>query len=72
MATPITVVARAWTAAAPLTVYDLVADGATWPSWTPIGSFRLEREGDAGGQTTGAISRASVSWSTVTSETPWW
>jgi len=55
MATPITIVARAWTAAAPSTVYDLVADGATWPSWTPIGSFRLEREGDAGGQTPGAI-----------------
>jgi len=55
MAAPITLVAQAWSAASPAAVYDLVADGATWPSWTPIGSFRLEREGEDGGQTRGAI-----------------
>jgi hypothetical protein len=37
---------RAWTAADADTVYRLLADGATWPVWSPIGSFELQHEGD--------------------------
>ncbi len=46
---------RAWSPAPPPAVYRLLAEGATWPSWSPIGSFRLEREGEAGGESEGAI-----------------
>ena len=31
------------TCADPATVYALLRDGASWPSWSPIGSFELER-----------------------------
>ncbi|HEY2636983.1 MAG TPA: SRPBCC family protein, partial [Solirubrobacteraceae bacterium] len=31
------------TAADPATVYALLRDGATWPTWSPLGSFELER-----------------------------
>ena len=41
---------RATTIAPPEVVYGLLADGSTWPSWSPIGQFDLlepgEREGD--------------------------
>jgi hypothetical protein len=37
---------RAWTAADPEVVYELLANGATWPVWSPIGSFELQQEGD--------------------------
>lgn len=30
-------------AADPQTVYDLLVDGATWPTWSPLESFTLER-----------------------------
>lgn len=43
------------TAADADTVYGLLADGATWPTWSPLGSFELLREGDAGGQSVGAV-----------------
>lgn len=46
---------RAWTPAAASAVYRLLEDGATWPAWSPIGSFRLEREGTGGGEGDGAI-----------------
>jgi hypothetical protein len=39
----------------PAAVYKLLSDGATWPEWSPIGSFKLEREGTEGGETAGAI-----------------
>lgn len=42
-------------AADPATVYGLLVDGAAWPTWSPLGSFELEREGDGGGETVGAI-----------------
>jgi hypothetical protein len=28
-------------------LYALLADGATWPVWSPIGSFALERPGES-------------------------
>jgi uncharacterized protein YndB with AHSA1/START domain len=36
---------RATTTADPATVYALLRDGATWPEWSPIESFELERPG---------------------------
>jgi hypothetical protein len=33
----------------PGTIYRLLADGSTWPSWSPIESFELEAEGDPEG-----------------------
>jgi uncharacterized protein YndB with AHSA1/START domain len=46
---------EARSAASPAQVYALLADGATWPRWTPFEAFELEREGEAGGESTGAI-----------------
>jgi hypothetical protein len=46
---------EARSAASPAAVYALLADGATWPRWTPFDGFELEREGEAGGESTGAI-----------------
>lgn len=51
----ITFTTRAWTPAGQATVYGLLREGATWPEWSPIGSFRLEREGAEGGESVGAI-----------------
>jgi uncharacterized protein YndB with AHSA1/START domain len=47
--------ATAWTAASPAEVYRLLTAGATWPVWSPIGSFELEAEGPDGGESLGAI-----------------
>jgi uncharacterized protein YndB with AHSA1/START domain len=55
MGTRVTLVVETWVRASPATVFGLVTDGATWPNWSPIGSFRLEREGDDGGESVGAI-----------------
>jgi hypothetical protein len=55
MAGRVTFSTEAWTPAGPATVHELLRDGATWPSWSPIGSFRLEREGAEGGESVGAI-----------------
>jgi uncharacterized protein YndB with AHSA1/START domain len=46
---------EARSAASPAEVYALLADGTTWPRWTPFGTFELEREGEAGGESAGAI-----------------
>lgn len=46
---------EARSAASPAEVYALLADGATWPRWTPFDAFELERAGEAGGESTGAI-----------------
>jgi len=51
----ITFSVSAWSSAPPAAVYDLLRDGATWPQWSPIGSFRLEREGRDGGESLGAV-----------------
>jgi hypothetical protein len=37
------------------TVYALLAAGATWPTWSPIGSFELERPGAQAPEGLGAI-----------------
>jgi hypothetical protein len=50
-----TISARAWSAAPPSTIYSLLRDGATWPAWSPLGSFELLEEGPGGGDSLGAI-----------------
>lgn len=42
-------------AAAPNAVFALLADGTTWPRWSPIESFELEREGNPPPEGPGAI-----------------
>ena len=46
---------RAVTTAAPATVYALLRDGATWPSWSSIESFELERPGEGEREGIGAV-----------------
>ena len=41
--------------ASPDAVYVLLAEGATWPDWSPIESFRLEQPGDGAPEGVGAI-----------------
>jgi hypothetical protein len=36
-------------------VYALLCDGASWPTWSPIGSFELESPGPDGGESVGAV-----------------
>src|SRR5207244_2468181 len=43
------------TEAAPEVVYGLLADGTTWPEWSPIETFALERAGDPPPEGPGAI-----------------
>jgi uncharacterized protein YndB with AHSA1/START domain len=47
--------ARATTAAPADAVYALLRDGASWPRWSPLGSFELMRPGDEGGESVGAV-----------------
>jgi uncharacterized protein YndB with AHSA1/START domain len=42
-------------AAAPATVFALLAHGNTWPRWSPIEAFELERTGDPPPEGVGAI-----------------
>jgi Polyketide cyclase / dehydrase and lipid transport len=46
---------RAHTPAAPAVVFGLLAEGASWPRWSPIESFQLERPGDPPPEGPGAI-----------------
>jgi hypothetical protein len=46
---------KAISGAPPGTVYALLRDGATWPTWSPIGSFSLDREGEHEREGLGAI-----------------
>jgi hypothetical protein len=55
MSRQITFAVVARTSADARAVYRLLIDGATWPAWSPIGSFRLEREGTGAGDGVGAI-----------------
>jgi uncharacterized protein YndB with AHSA1/START domain len=41
--------------APPKTVFALLADGSTWPSWSPLGSFELVHPGDGDPEGVGAI-----------------
>lgn len=41
--------------AKPDTIYRLLRDGATWPTWSPLGSFELERPGTDEPEGLGAI-----------------
>ncbi|NDL56968.1 SRPBCC family protein [Phytoactinopolyspora sp. XMNu-373] len=45
----------ATTTASADTTYALLADGTSWPTWSPIESFELSRAGDDGGETVGAV-----------------
>jgi hypothetical protein len=45
----------ATTTADPATVYRLLREGATWPSWSPIDSVELERPGDDEPEGLGAV-----------------
>jgi hypothetical protein len=46
---------HATTTADPATVYALLRDGASWPTWSPIESFELERPGADEPEGIGAI-----------------
>jgi polyketide cyclase/dehydrase/lipid transport protein len=43
------------TGADPASVYALLADGATWPEWSPLGSFELLAPGDGTPEGLGAV-----------------
>jgi hypothetical protein len=47
------------TTGSPAAVYALLVDGSTWPDWSPIGSFELEKPGvttpDGTGEGIGAV-----------------
>ena len=43
------------TPADPATVYALLRDGSTWPVWSTIDSFELEREGEGEPEGVGAV-----------------
>jgi uncharacterized protein YndB with AHSA1/START domain len=45
----------ATTTADPRTVYELLRDGASYPVWSPIESFELEREGEDEPEGIGAV-----------------
>jgi len=47
--------ASASTTASPERVYALVRDGSTWPTWSTLDSFELERPGDTEREGLGAI-----------------
>ena len=45
----------ATTRADPMAVYALLADGSTWPEWSPIGAFQLLDPGDGSPEGLGAV-----------------
>ena len=53
---------EARSAASPAAVYALLSDGATWPTWSPFRAFELERDGEAGGESEGAIRVFTSGW----------
>jgi hypothetical protein len=46
---------RVPTHASPDAIYRLLRDGATWPTWSPLGSFELARAADDEPEGVGAI-----------------
>lgn len=49
------ITAEARSTADPDTLYGLLADGSTWPTWSPLGSFELESAGTGTGEGVGAV-----------------
>jgi Polyketide cyclase / dehydrase and lipid transport len=45
----------ATTSADPMAVYALLADGSTWPEWSPIGAFQLLDPGQGSPEGLGAV-----------------
>lgn len=43
------------TSAPPARVFALLRDGASWPAWSPIGSFELAEPGADGAESVGAV-----------------
>ena len=43
------------TTGSPADVYSLLIDGSTWPEWSPIGSFELEKPGAGTPEGVGAV-----------------
>ena len=50
-----TIEQTATTTADPLSVYALLADGSTWPTWSPLGSFELLTPGEGTPEGLGAV-----------------
>jgi hypothetical protein len=46
---------RVPTAADPRALYALLRDGASWPTWSSLGSFELVKEGDGTPEGLGAV-----------------
>ena len=46
---------RVPTTAAPGAIYELLRDGATWPTWSPLDSFELAQQADDEPEGVGAI-----------------
>ncbi|MGH3622648.1 MAG: SRPBCC family protein [Sciscionella sp.] len=44
-----------YSSADPARVYELVADGTSWPVWSPLGSFELAEPGEDGAEGLGAV-----------------
>src|SRR5580658_10375113 len=41
----------------PMAVYALLADGSTWPEWSPLGAFELVAPGQGSAEGVGAVRR---------------
>ncbi|MEZ0366089.1 SRPBCC family protein [Mycobacterium sp. pUA109] len=52
---PASAAAQARTAATPETVYALLCDASSWPTWIDVDSVDLEVEGRDGGESVGAV-----------------
>ena len=52
------------TSAEPSVVYALLRDGASWPEWSPLGSFELERAAEDEPEGLGAIRVFRTGWIT--------
>ena len=60
---------RVHTTADAATLYALLADGTSWPAWAPMRSFELERAGETGGESVGAVRVFRSRWRSPRSST---